>query len=205
MKNKLIGMIVSLLMLVSIISVGFASWQLGYGEASNSISGSFNADDVVQSNQYINVPVPTALKYNKDGFIGTNDRYTSSIVCENIAVYVANSLAKFKGIQEIELIINLDYIDLEASDMNIFESQYLTVYLDGVLLNEDKITRTETGIRIVDSILISDYEEDNIPSIVYKKIEYKFELTDEFFTSDTSPLWTKSAPVFTMKSSLLFN
>ena len=110
MKHKLTAFIIMIFMCVSIVSVGFASWTIVYDSEFVEKEGEFTAENIVDYNDYIKMDSVTPLKYNKLGFIGTKDIYVSTMTC-TFTVQVASIHEKFKNVEDIEIGVDLKYID----------------------------------------------------------------------------------------------
>ena len=110
MKHKLTAFIIMIFMCVSIVSVGFASWTIVYDSEFVEKEGEFTAENIVDYNDYIKMDSVTPLKYNKLGFIGTKDIYVSTMTC-TFTVQFASIHEKFKNVEDIEIGVDLKYID----------------------------------------------------------------------------------------------
>ena len=197
MNHKLMGTILSLLMVTSIVTIGFASWSIVNVDAYEEITGDIQSENIIDVGRYLKMPKATPLKYNKEGFLG-DDKLNSEIALNGYNLKVALAKEELK-LNQIDVIIKLNYIDLVPSEMNIFNNIKVEVYHDNQLLTSTvsvpiKDVGIETTISILgDDMLLNEYSFD---------IKYKFKLDQSYFNNPDSPLCAKSQPVFKISSLL---
>ncbi len=199
MRHKLLGTILSLLMVCSVISIGFATWSIVNVEAFGEATGDIHSEDIIKISDYLYMPEAKPLEYNRDGFIG-DDKYNSSIDCIGYRLHVKQCVDKLR-VKEIQVQIKLNYVDLKPTNMNIFE--HITPVATHNGNNIASITNERTNIGIITTITISG-EDMKLVEYDFNLI-YKFSLDSSYFNNNNnSPLWTKSQPVFKMSAVLLF-
>ena len=198
MRHRLLSTILSLLMVSSVLSIGFSAWSIVNVDAYDEITGDFHSEDIIKISDYLLMPEAKPLEYNRDGFIG-EDKYNSSIECKGFRFYVKKCLDKFKP-NKIQVQIKLNYVDLIPTDMNIFNHITPTATHAGVEVSN--ITTTKTNIGLITTITIAG---EDLKSLEYDfDLKYNFKLDSTYFNNPSSPLWTKSQPVFKMSAVLLF-
>lgn len=218
MKHKLIAFIIMIFMCVSIVSVGFASWTIVYDSEFVEEEGEFSAENIVDYNEYIKMESVTSLKYNKDGFVGTTNKYVSTITCVFV-VDIESIHSKFKDITKVEIGVDLKYIDNIITNsqgkelLNIFENITSQAYHNDVeITNYSGSASTEENKQEYNSIIPITIELNENKELVSEDtytftIKYTFTLDESYFKTmgeedSLSPLFNKSYPIFKVIGSL---
>ena len=199
MRHRLLASMVSSLMVISLITVGFSSWTIVHVDAVDSETGDFHSEDIIDISKYLDMTAPTPLKYNKDGFIG-GDKRNSKIECNGYTLHTKKCVDAFKA-KGIQIQLKLHYVDNIQSTMDIF--QHIT---PSVIHNDVAYTNVTSTKSANDSILTTitvDGEELKNELFNFSLI-YDFNLPAEYFNNSSSPLWTKSQPVFKISAVLIF-
>ena len=197
MRHKLMGTILSLLMVSSVLTVGFASWTIVSVDAYDEITGDIQSENILNMSDYITMPTPTPLKYNRDGFLG-DDKYNSQISVKGYTLHVSKCKNDL-NVNALDIVIKLNYVDLKPSTMDIFKDITVEVYHNNQLLNGNlKVERN--NISLITTISISGSDMD-LTDYVFD-INYIFNLNNTYFNNNDSPLWQKSQPVFKISSVL---
>lgn len=218
MKHKLTAFIMMIFMCVSIVSVGFASWTIVYDSEFVEKEGEFTAENIVDYNDYIVMNSVTPLKYNKLGFIGTNNPYVFTMVCE-FTVNVSGIHEKFKDVANIQIGVDLKYIDEKPTNSNgeelynIFKKITSVAYHNKeVITNYAGASNSDENKQEYNSIIPITIELNENKELVSADtytftIEYTFTLDESYFNTmgqanSLSPLFNKSYPIFKVIGSL---
>ena len=197
MRHKLMGTILSLLMVSSVLTVGFASWTIVNIDAYDEITGDIQSENILNMSDYITMPTPTPLKYNRDGFLGA-DKYKSEISVSGYTLHVSKCKADL-NVNAVDIVIKLLYVDKVPSTKDIFEHITVEVYHDNQLLTEN-VDVKRNNVSLITTISVSG-NDMNLVDYVFD-IKYKFNLDSTYFNNNDSPLWQKSQPVFNISSLL---
>lgn len=191
---KIIGLL--LLMLTSLFSVGFASWTITYSYSVAEVSGSFEADDVVESKNFIEIEVIDVLKYNSSGFMNP-DRTRDSIVVRG-TVDLNGCRTSFENSTQIQIELKLKYADNISTTYNLFNKIESTTATQKIPSNKDLSLSTAVDssyykAQIVINLHNSEYLSQN---------EFSFELSFNFFIEDSSYFSDANSPLSKSNTSL---
>ena len=137
MKNpKIIYHISWVFALVSLVCIGFSSWNITNQIAGQSLTGSIKADNVINSSDYMyfdtNNPMSCSLHCD-EGFV--TDKYTISnygIVRANYIIDVANCEETFSGDGDsLKVECTLTIKDNDGNSVNVFSNENIVCALYG--------------------------------------------------------------------------
>lgn len=107
MKNHFKYYIVMILVSLSVISVGFASWFVAK-DFDISTSGSIYVDDVLKGGDYIECTDFTAFKYFKTGFVNSQNKLVrTGTLNAKLTVKIDNCKKKFKQGNDLDIVLTL--------------------------------------------------------------------------------------------------
>lgn len=199
-KIKLTYYLVMLLSLISLVSVGFASWTVT-DDFSTTASGMIVVDDVMKVNDYITCDSSNLTKfgYFKTGFVDENGEISKvGTIATSITINIANCKRKFNDCNTLEIDLNL-------------ESQYLSLFnsvgnleMSVELKNGDNvITTTNTS---GDKLYLSIFDLTNFKSMYDKvtiDVVYTFEIkNNEYFTTEVYPILRRESFNFVLSAKL---
>ena len=205
MKYRLLSFLLTILMITSVISIGFSSWNIVSGVEHETLSGNITSDKITNFNEYITISNISSLKYNKDGFLGDNKLKSS--IKSKIQIDIYNVLLTFGVLDKLQIVIDLKYIDGVPSDMNIFDYVTAECRQNDILITNVSSESNKDIQEYVTTITLNSFDSYSKDSKYYEfDLEYIIEFSDSsFFNNPESPLLNKSYPIFTMTSVLYLN
>ncbi len=205
MKYRLLSFLLTILMMTSVISIGFSSWNIVSGVEYESLSGNITSDKITNFNEYITITNISSLKYNKDGFLGENKLKSS--IKSKIQIDVYNVIVTFGVLDKLQIVIDLKYIDGIPSSMNIFDYVTTECRQNDILITNVSSESNKDIQEYVTTITLNSFDSYSKDFKYYEfDLEYIIEFNDlSFFNNYESPLLNKSYPIFTMTSVLYLN
>lgn len=201
---KIIGLL--LLMITSLFSVGFASWTISYSYQEAEISGSFEADDVIESKDFMTLNLTKTLRYSKGGFLNSDKTKDSLII--NGTVDLTKCRTSFDNSTKIQIELNLKYADsintsydLSAYPLlNKIDSTNATRILpsDKDISSGLSITKDSSNYKVQIEIILSEYIGVSTFSF---ELSYNFIIEDStYFSNTNSPLSKNNTSLFKLTS-----
>ena len=189
-----------LLSLISLVSVGFASWTVT-DDFSTTASGMIVVDDVMKVNDYITCDSSNLTKfgYFKSGFVNEKGEISNiGTIATSITINISNCKKKFPECNTLEIDLSL-------------ESKYLSLFnsvgnleMNVELKNGEKvITTTNTS---GDKLYLSIFDLRNFKSMSDKvtiNVVYTFEIKNiEYFKTNVYPTLLRQSFNFVLSAKL---
>lgn len=198
-KVKLTYYLVMLLSLISLVSVGFASWTVT-DDFSTTASGMIVVDDVMKVNDYITCSSNVnKFAFFKTGFVDETGKVSNVGTIETtLTVNIANCKKKFPECNtlEIDLSLESEYLSLFNSVGNL----EMNVELKN---GEDVITTTNTS---GDKLYLSIFDLSDFKSMADKitiNVVYTFEIKNiEYFKTNVYPILLRQSFNFVLSAKL---
>ena len=199
-KIKLTYYLVMLLSLISLVSVGFASWTVT-DDFSTTASGMIVVDDVMKVNDYITCDSSNLTKfgYFKSGFVNENGEISNlGTIATSITINIANCKRKFNDCDTLEIDLNLEseYLSL----FNSVDNLEMSVELKN---GDDVITTTNTS---GDKLYLSIFDLRDFKSMSDKvtiNVVYTFEIKNlEYFKTNVYPILLRQSFNFVLSAKL---
>lgn len=186
-KVKLTYYLVMLLSLISLVSVGFASWTVT-DDFSVSTSGMIVVDDVMKVNDYIICDKNSVTKfgYVKSGFVSKNEQgktviSNSSTISATITINIANCKKKFNDCNSLEI-----DIFLESKNLAIFNNKIqsnISVVVTDALNPSNEIDAKTDGVNVLWTIInLTDYK--SLSNEIKLNVIYTFSVSDNTYFRD---------------------
>lgn len=164
-SSKLKYYITMILISLSLISIGFASWTIS-NDVKIKDDSIIIVDDVMKYNDYLSYTL-TPFSYYKTGFVSNTGELTNDgIISVELVVNIDNCKTKFTS-SSLELELTLRTIG--ADTVNLFNNADLplTVSINGTVLNDSKVTKNNTSA--VTKYVINDLSQSSLTlSFEYK-------------------------------------
>ena len=161
-------LLLTILCLLSLVSIGFASWTITGDDEEEFMSGSFSTDNVIYSKEYINLNTDkgegnsgiSCFKYYEKGYLD-NDGYISNY----------GYITTYYIIEYSDLIELLDVLDSETDSINV---SFRLQYSDQVILGNNYYNLFSGNTSSAGSSSISatcSYSDiySNVPTISYSQ------------------------------------
>lgn len=195
---KILGL--TILMLISLFSVGFASWTISYSYTV-SVDGSFEVNDAISSSEFIEIETVEVLQYTKSGFIGSDKTRDSLIISGT--VNLDKCRLSFSSSSKIQIELKLSYSSAISTTYDIFSNiesvnayQKLPIEHDLAINNEYNTNSYSISLSISPSI--DEYKAEESFTFL---ISYNFKIDDiNYFTDEASPLSKSNASLFKLSS-----
>lgn len=142
-SSKLKYYITMILISLSLISIGFASWTIS-NDVKIKDDSIIIVDDVMKYNDYLSYTL-TPFSYYKTGFVSITGELTNDgIISVELVVNIDNCKTKFTS-SSLELELTLRTIG--ADTVNLFNNADLplTVSINGTVLNDSQVTKNNTS------------------------------------------------------------
>lgn len=205
-KVKLTYYLVMLLALISLVSVGFASWSIT-DDLSTSVSGMIVVDDIMKVNDYITCDSNNLTKfgYFKSGFVSKNedDKYVISnegTITTSIEINVDNCKKKFDNSESLQI-----YLYLQSDYLSSFYNEYMEMRIE---LKYKDNTNPISSMQVYDNDLHStnfniNISEKNVSNITIDVI-YTFRIIDnEYFSQYVYPVLLRDNFNFVLSAKLI--
>ncbi|MCI5787848.1 MAG: hypothetical protein MR002_00600, partial [Acholeplasmatales bacterium] len=164
-SSKLKYYITMILISLSLISIGFASWTIS-NDVKIKDDSIIIVDDVMKYNDYLSYTL-TPFSYYKTGFVSNTGELTNDgIISVELVVNIDNCKTKFTS-SSLELELTLRTIG--ADTVNLFNNADLplTVSINGTVLNDSQVTKNNTSA--VTKYVINDLSQSSLTlSFEYK-------------------------------------
>ena len=164
-SSKLKYYITMILISLSLISIGFASWTIS-NDVKIKDDSIIIVDDVMKYNDYLSYTL-TPFSYYKTGFVSNTGKLTNDgIISVELVVNIDNCKTKFTS-SSLELELTLRTIG--ADTVNLFNNADLplTVSINGTVLNDSQVTKNNTSV--VTKYVINDLSQSSLTlSFEYK-------------------------------------
>ena len=164
-SSKLKYYITMILISLSLISIGFASWTIS-NDVKIKDDSIIIVDDVMKYNDYLSYTL-TPFSYYKTGFVSNTGELTNDgIISVELVVNIDNCKTKFAS-SSLELELTLRTIG--ADTVNLFNNADLplTVSINGTVLNDSQVTKNNTSA--VTKYVINDLSQSSLTlSFEYK-------------------------------------
>lgn len=196
MLKKTQGFIISILMFLSVFSLGFASWTIAHELEPIDISGSFQVDDVKRDN-YVTIEITEGPKSNQDGFFTSDDNQRNKIKM-NVTIDIVSFMELFanQDVKSVQVSFTLAYAANVTASTTVFNYLTTSVTQDG---KEVIHSFTKENYQPILTINLSGEALSSNPTF---EIVFAFENVDaSYFTSSISP-FTQSGSIFTVTSRL---
>lgn len=169
-SSKLKYYITMILISLSLISIGFASWTIS-NDVKIKDDNIIIVDDVTKYNDYLSYTL-TPFTYYKTSFVSNNGKLTNEgIISVELVVNIDNCKTKFTS-DRLELELTLRTIGADA--VNLFNNGDLplTVSVNGTVLDDSKVTKNNTSA--VTKYVINDLSQSSLTL----RFEYKLTKND---------------------------
>ena len=164
-SSKLKYYITMILISLSLISIGFASWTIS-NDVKIKDDSIIIVDDVMKYNDYLSYTL-TPFSYYKTGFVSNTGELTNDgIISVELVVNIDNCKTKFTS-SSLELELTLRTIG--ADTVNLFNNADLplTVSINGTVLNDSQVTKNNTSA--ITKYVINDLSQSSLTlSFEYK-------------------------------------
>lgn len=175
-SSKLKYYITMILISLSLISIGFASWTIS-NDVKIKDDSIIIVDDVMKYNDYLNYTL-TPFSYYKTGFVSNTGELTNDgIISVELVVNIDNCKTKFTS-SSLELELTLRTIG--ADTVNLFNNADLplTVSINGTVLNDSQVTKNNTSAvtKYVTKYVINGLSQSSLTL----SFEYKLTKNDSF-------------------------
>lgn len=186
--------IFSLLAILSIVSIGFASWSIDglENEFLKTIKGSLEVDDVIVGSNYLKLKTnPDVFRYGERGFVNSNNEYiqSSSItLCYELDLLMCKTI--YDDLNSLYITLSIEYAEsllfkngkslfenfnIVDNDSNLSYNQTLNIFInDSLFLGNITIDKTKMNI----SFRIIDYFDALNLDKVEINIKYQWTLKD---------------------------
>ena len=179
--------LVSIMMIISLICIGFSSWNITNQIGGQSLTGSIKADNVINSSEYIDFDTsadaddnPDGLEifdYCADGFIVQNTISKTATLKAHYVIKLDNCKTTFKDYTSLKVVITLRGTN-GGNAMTFFDSQTVTG------------TSVKASVEHDETIAVTTFNDGksevytytlNFADILTKELtEYKFTVTYTF-------------------------
>lgn len=169
-SSKLKYYITMILISLSLISIGFASWTIS-NDVKIKDDNIIIVDDVMKYNDYLSYTL-TPFSYYKTGFVSnTGELINDGIISVELVVNIDNCKTKFTS-DRLELELTLRTIG--ADTVNLFNNADLplTVSIKGTVLSDSQVTKNNTSA--VTKYVINDLSQSSLTL----RFEYKLTKND---------------------------
>ena len=207
MNRKISLILMTIVALLSLITVGFASWIITDSDLAES-SGMIVVDDVIKVNNYITCDTDIKkFKFFKTGFVnedGTINNIGTIEASLNINIY--NCKSKFKDSHTLEIDLSL-----ESENLNVFlESENLVITV--TIMNGSTPIKTSSFDNDENTVLLTIFDiEDfhNLPDKLTLNVVYTFEIRDtdvmsgkDYFSKTVYPILIRNSFNFVLSAKL---
>lgn len=195
--------LVSIMMIISLICIGFSSWNITNQIGGQSLTGSIKADNVINSSEYIDFDTsadaddnPDGLEifdYCADGFIVQNTISKTATLKAHYVIKLGNCKTTFKDYTSLKVVITLRGTN-GGNAMSIFTGIEGTT-VTAALSHANAVTVTGTPEKTAQLFTYTL----NFADILTKELtEYKFTVTYTFNVQYFSSFYAQinNAPVF---------
>ena len=197
--------IITLLMCLSLVSVGFASWNVSRGVVTDTANPSVVTDIVVNSSDYVYLDTTkgtdgiTCFNYKNTGYLNSSGVVVDTGYIDTYYIINQKKCAEiFSGFNSVKLTIKLQYDSSTPSSTNIFASHndsngYRSIshnITTALGYTSNKIDTTEVcyKIEIIFTNIISNYSSSTSSETVTFTLRYAlFATTGDYFKNNIYP------------------
>ena len=199
-KVKLTYYLVMLLALISLVSVGFASWSVT-DDFSTSTSGMIVVEDVMKANDYIVCDSSNVTKFGffKTGFVDSVGKISNiGTISTTLTINIDNCKKKFSDCNTLEIDLSL-----ESEHLSIFNSVGNLEMSVELKNGENVITTNNTS---GNKIYLSIFDLSGFKSLyneVTISVVYTFEIkNNEYYTTTVYPILLRETFNFVLSAKL---
>lgn len=162
---------ISFLMILSLVSIGFCSWNIVVVNYDNTISGSIQTDSVINGSDYISNKEFILFDYSKSGFVNDGILSYNGSIKTKFEINLKNCEQQFGKESNLHVIVNL-----KRDNINKFNK---TGFIDmGYTITYNNQNITSVTNTITNNEYIIDFEIDFIENMDITNLEiiYNFQI-----------------------------
>lgn len=180
MKRLNIGFI-SFLMLLSLVCIGFSSWNIVYDQ-SDSVIGNIDVDEIVDGTKYISCTEFTLFDFFKTGFVNENGCISyKGTINSRFNINLDECRNSFTNSNSLEVVIDLSRTDISKFNQNNLISINHSIKYNGIdLSNVTTTINSNDYILTFDLPILDDTNSINLEIIYIFQIENNESALDYF-------------------------
>lgn len=198
--------ILLLLALLSLVSIGFASWSIDglQNDVSTNVSGSLEVDDVISGTNYLKLKTnPEVFKYSERGFVNSDGDYIKNgYILLNYELDIDKCREVFNDLSSLYITLSIEYasslifengkslfdsFEMVATETNLKYQQSLQIYINNqTFIGNTTINNSKHDI----NFMLKDYLTITTESTIDLTIKYDWNIDDniDYFKNNVFPI-----------------